>query len=84
MTGDLGTELVALISEKFATDGAVIELDTDLLLGGMVDSLGVILVVKWLEDRLGIEIDASDVTLENFQTIAAMVRYAEQRQTATL
>ncbi|MEL6983183.1 MAG: acyl carrier protein, partial [Actinomycetota bacterium] len=52
-----------------------IEADTDLLLTGAVDSLGVIRITQWMEDELGIEVDPSDVTLENFQTVSRMMRY---------
>ena len=78
----LASELVDLITDEIAIDGGPVAADTDLLLGGVVDSLGVVRIVNWMEERLGVEIDASDVTLENFQTVAAMVRYAERRRDA--
>lgn len=72
----LQTDLVALLVDEVALDpDAAIEPDTELLLSGLVDSLGVIQIVGWMEDRLGCEIDPIDVVLENFQSVAAMTRF---------
>jgi methoxymalonate biosynthesis acyl carrier protein len=65
--------------EQDLPDGTDLQPDTDLLLSGTLDSLGVVRVVHWLEDELGIEIDPADVVLEHFQTVDAMVAYAERR-----
>jgi acyl carrier protein len=76
----LAAELVALIVDEVgAPDGEPVDAETDLLLTGIVDSLGVVQIVGWLEDRLGIMIDAADVTLEHFQTVERMVRYVSDR-----
>jgi acyl carrier protein len=76
----LSKQLITFISTEVATyEGEPIQAETDLLLTGLVDSLGVIRVVAWMEDTLGISIDPTDVTLENFQTIELMVNYAERR-----
>ncbi len=40
-----------------------------------VDSLGVIRITQWMEDELGVEVDPSDVTLDNFQTVSRMMVY---------
>jgi len=75
---DLATELTEMIQTEI-TFGQPVEPDTDLLLTGLVDSLGVIRIVTWMEDHLEIEIDPVDVVLENFQTVALMVDYARRR-----
>lgn len=51
---------------------------TDLLLTGLVDSLGVIDIVGWIEDKHGIMIDPADITLENFQTVDQMVGFVQR------
>ena len=72
----LATDLVALIVDEVGVhDGEPVHAETDLLLTGIVDSLGVVQIVGWLEDRFGVAIDPGDVTLENFQTVQLMVRY---------
>ncbi len=67
---------------KFIQDEIVIDLtvegDTDLLLTGAVDSLGVIRITHWMEEQAGVTVDPGDVTLENFQTVEKMVAYLER------
>ncbi len=54
--------------------------DTDLLLTGLVDSVGLIEIVGWLEDEVGIDVDPVDVVLGNFQTVDKMVALVERIQ----
>ncbi len=67
--------LTAFIAEEVALDDQPIEGDTDLLLTGLVDSLGVVMIVNWIESTLGTMIDPADVVLDNFQTIDQMLSY---------
>ncbi len=60
----------------------VIADNDDLLLNGLVDSLGVIRLIGFLEDQTGVNIPPGDVTIENFGTIQAMAIYLEARQAA--
>ena len=57
----------------------IVKADTDLLLTGAVDSLGVIRITHWMEEATGHVVDPGDVTLENFQTISNMVAYLDAR-----
>lgn len=74
----LQTDLIAMIVEEI-TFGIAVEADTDLLLSDLVDSLGIIRIVGWIEDQLGTEIDPADVLLENFQSVALMVSFLQSR-----
>jgi acyl carrier protein len=74
----LSAELIEMIQAEI-TFGEPVGPDTDLLLTGLVDSIGVVRIVTWMEDHLDIEIDPVDVVLENFQTVALMVDYAQRR-----
>jgi len=73
-------DLLAHINAEISISPEPIELETDLLLTGAVDSLGVIRITQWMEDELGIEVDPLDVTLDNFQTVAKMVTYVDKRR----
>ncbi len=53
--------------------------DTDLLLTGAVDSLGVIGITQWLEDEAGFSVEPTDVTLDNFQTVDRMLAYCRSK-----
>lgn len=75
---DLPTALEEMLQTEI-TYGQPVAQDTDLLLTGLVDSVGVVRIVTWMEDHLEIEIDPVDVVLENFQTVALMVAYARRR-----
>lgn len=74
--GSFAARLLDFVRDEVAAEGSDIAGDTDLLLTGAVDSLGVIRITQWLEDTSGIEVDPADVVLENFQTVDAMVAYA--------
>lgn len=74
------TDLVEMITREVSLDpSTVIEPDTDLLLTGLVDSLGVVEIVGWIEERLGITVDPADVVLEHFQTVQLMLDYLDRR-----
>lgn len=75
----LQQELLDWINAEVSLDPSVnIVADTDLLLTALVDSLGVVEVVGWLQDRTGVTIDPMDVVLENFQTVDRMVALVER------
>jgi acyl carrier protein len=73
------------IVEEFMPDVPVDELDDDfdLLTGGVVDSLGLLKVVAWLEDEFDIAVDDSELGPDSFRTVAAIRAYVDQaRETA--
>ena len=47
---------------------------------GAIDSLGLLDVVGFFEENLGIEIDNDDMETENFESIAEMTRFAERKR----
>lgn len=71
--------LVTYVADEIAPAGEPIATDTDLLLTGLVDSVGVVMIVGFIEDRLATTIDPGDVVLEHFQTVDAMVEYLRTR-----
>jgi acyl carrier protein len=42
---------------------------------GLLDSAAIMELIVWLEQRFGVEIDQGDLTIENFGTVNAIVRY---------
>jgi acyl carrier protein len=73
------------IVEEFMPDVPAEELDDDfdLLTGGVVDSLGLLKVVAWLEDEFDIAVDDSELGPDSFRTVAAIKAYVDaQRETA--
>ena len=76
---ELTSKLLDYVQTEVCIGDLTLRGDTDLLLTGAVDSLGVIRITQWLEDHAGIVVDPAEVTLENFQTIDRMVAYARSR-----
>jgi len=72
------------IVEEFMPDVSVEELDDDfdLLTGGVVDSLGLLKVVAWLEDEFDIGVDDSELGPDSFRTVAAIKAYVDQARSA--
>jgi acyl carrier protein len=66
------------IVEEFAPDIAAYELDPDydLLENGIVDSLGVLTVLAWVEDRFGVEIDVGEIDEDDFRSVRAICALA--------
>lgn len=82
----LESDLLEFINAEVRLDQSVAVVgDTDLLLTGLVDSVGVIEIVGWLEDETGIDVDPLEVVLANFQTVDRMIDLVNRvrRTTAT-
>lgn len=70
------TDLLGKISDDLAVDMSVeLSESSELLMSGIVDSLGVMNLVTWIEDHLQVEIDPGDVVIENFETPAAIMAF---------
>ncbi len=68
------------IGQFIATDllsqpNRIIAEDDDLLTGGLVDSMGIMALVFFLEQRFNVQIAPGDVTIENFGTLRAIEHY---------
>ncbi len=75
----LAADLCTFIDEEVSLDpDTPVMPDTDLLTTGLVDSLGAMEIVHWLEEGQGIEIDPVDITIDNFQTVEKMVALAQR------
>lgn len=72
-------DLLAFIEDEVSAIDDSLDASSDLLLTGAVDSMGIVLVVQWIEDRLGISIDPADVVLEHFISVEAMAGYLRGR-----
>jgi acyl carrier protein len=59
-----------------------LEFDTNLLVSGLVDSLGMVRLIAHLEEKLSVKIPPEDVTIENFISINVMADYLKTDQTS--
>ena len=77
---ELTDEVRRFVHETFhASRKAGIGDDDSLLESGIVDSLGILEIVTFLESRLGITLSDEDVVVENFASINAIARFAAER-----
>ncbi len=59
-----------------------IALEEDLLGGGYLDSMGMMRLVKFVEDSFEISIGPKDLTIDNFITIEAIIKFIGVKKTA--
>lgn len=71
------------ITQEFMQDRPAQTLDdhTNLIEEEILDSLGIFLLLGFIKERFGVEIDPEDVTLENFETLDAIVQLVASKQT---
>ncbi|GHD65343.1 acyl carrier protein [Luteimonas padinae] len=64
----------AFIDENFppAVEGEPVPAGLSLLESGVIDSMGVLLLVTWLEQEFGFIVDDDEVVPENLDSIAAI------------
>ena len=76
------TKVKQFIVDEFMPDVPVEELDADfdLLTGGVVDSLGLLKVVAWLEAEYDIGVDDSELGPDSFRTVRAIHDYVEREK----
>ena len=54
--------------------------DLSLLDSGIVDSLGILDLVGFIEEQFGVEAQDDDLVPENFDSIAALTRFVSERR----
>ncbi len=64
--------------EIMRNDKATISADEDLLSAGILNSLGILQLVAYINDTFGIEIPDKDVVYENFHSIQSLDTYLQQ------
>jgi acyl carrier protein len=72
------------ISRQFLFDKPAMILDNDVALieQGIVDSLGIFLLVAFVEQQFAIKIHPEDIVLENFRTIEAIAHLVTARMSS--
>lgn len=72
---DIATKIKGFIAEEimFEDDASEPSDDTQLL-GGVMDSLGLMQLVSFIEEEFEVTIDDAEVTVDNFRTVADIER----------
>ena len=54
--------------------------DEDLLTTGLIDSLGIMKLIAFLEEKFAVTIPPEDMTIENFLTVQTIENYIDSLQ----
>jgi len=73
------TAIKAFIIEEFLPDvsAASLEVDYDLLAGGVIDSLGLLMLIAWVEERFSVRVGDQDLDPDNFRSVSAIDRFVD-------
>ena len=81
MTQGTETILMDYIKNDLIRDRkSTISPDDDLLANGTIDSLGILQIVAFVDERFGLRVPDEDVTYENFKSVRALSDYLSQLQ----
>ena len=76
-TEELSSVLRWALIYRFGIKQAVQE-DTALFSMGLIDSLNVIELVTFVEEQLGLSVAPREITLENFDSVGQILRFASR------
>jgi len=79
---DIAAATRRYITENFLYTRPDVRLGDDdrLLEKGIIDSMGVMELVGFLQDHFGVTVDERDITEEHFGSLAAIVRYVAAKR----
>lgn len=71
----------AFIDENFpsAGPGGSLQAEASLLESGVIDSMGVLLLVTWIEQEFGLIVDDDEVVPENLDSIAGIEAFVARK-----
>jgi acyl carrier protein len=67
----------------FGNDGAKLDSNTDLIGSGMLDSVAVLRLILFIEERFGVHVADGEVLPDNFRTVDMIRSFVENKQAAT-
>jgi acyl carrier protein len=67
----------------YARSDIQLTVDDALLERGIIDSMGVVELIAFIEDAFGVEVGDDDVTEQNFGTLAHIATYVMSKQAVT-
>jgi acyl carrier protein len=70
--------LLAYLDEQLAVDTSDIDPTTLLFSSGIIDSHALVQLIAYIEDRCGFRVSASEVTLDNLDSIERILAYVER------
>lgn len=83
MNDVLSEQIIELISEEVGMEPEEISDETPLLSSGLVDSFSFVTILSIIEETAGVELDPSELTLENFDNLNAIKLFVNERASLT-
>jgi acyl carrier protein len=80
VSADIVKEIQGYVLSEFAAERDEIAPDENLLGQGILDSMGILKLVTFLEERFGIQTVDDDLVPENFESIAHMRDFVERKR----
>ena len=75
-------ELVDFICEDAGLEASDFNDDTELFSGGFIDSFTMASLLEFVEEKAGVQVEQSDVNLENFDTVSRIIAFVEKQRSA--
>jgi acyl carrier protein len=72
---EISTRILDFIHEELLDGDIEVGLEDDLLSGEVLYSLAVMRLASWVEETFTVEMKPADLTVENFQTVAALTEF---------
>jgi acyl carrier protein len=79
---DLKQALRTALVTQFGVNRNSLDDNTELFTSGIIDSLGVMDLVSFVEGEIGCAIPPAEITLDNFNSVNRIVRFAERLTSA--
>jgi len=77
---DVVQEIHDYIAAEFTPERGSLAPDENLLAQGIIDSMGILKLVTFLEERFGIEAIDDDLVPENFASIETLAAFVERKR----
>lgn len=69
-----------IVKEILKGSRARIDLDESLMSTGLIDSMGMLMLVSFLEEDFGVAVGDGEVTLENFETLRRIAGFVDRKR----
>jgi len=79
MMSEIEQSILGHIKEIAAASDVTVNRDTGLLDSGLLDSINLVGLIQFLEERFSIKIPDSDIGADLFNSPATLISYVEQR-----
>ncbi len=72
-------KITDFIIKNFMNGEGHLSEDTNLFESGIVDSMGFILLLSFIEKELGVAVNMSEITIENFDSVRKIADFIKQK-----